>query len=122
MAMALKKVIVVDDNPQVLNNVSMEIELCGYDSMPFQDPYHFLSCASHLSPCPVLLDLMMPGMSGLDVLYELRQRRLNDFSVLVFTSIDDPIFRQKALDLGADRYVLKPEFFDSPCTLVSSYL
>ena len=120
--MVPKTVVVIDDNPKVLNNVSMEMELCGFESKPFQDPLQFLSCAAQLSPCPVLLDLMMPGMSGLDVLHELRQRRLTDFSVLVFTSIDDPVFRQKALDLGADRYVLKPDFFDSPCTLISSYL
>lgn len=120
--MVSKTVVVIDDNPKVLNNVSMEMELCGFQSKPFQDPLQFLSCAAQLSPCPVLLDLMMPGMSGLDVLHELRQRRLTNFSVLMFSSIDDPVFCQKALDLGADRYVLKSDFFDSPCDLVSSYL
>ena len=121
MVAALKTVVVIDDNPRVLQNASMEIEICGFESKVFHDPILFLSCASDLPPCPILLDLMMPRMSGLDVLKELRARHLNYFSVLVFTSIDDPSFRQQALDLGADRYVLKPEFFDSPCALVAPF-
>jgi DNA-binding response OmpR family regulator len=61
-----------------------------------------------LSPSVVLLDIMMPGMGGLEVLRQIREREDADPIVIMISCLEHPSTTQRALDEGADHFVVKP--------------
>ena len=64
-------------------------------------------------PSVVLLDLKMPDRQGFDVLVELRRcREIDAMPVVILTGSDDPVERQRAIELGAAAFVIKPETID----------
>ena len=65
-----------------------------------------LAIAAELRPDVVVLDISLPGQSGLQLLPELR-RRYPSVGIVMFTSRDQPVFRDEAARRGADGYVLK---------------
>jgi CheY-like chemotaxis protein len=79
----------------------------------------------HPLPALILLDLKLPGMSGLELLRWLRQQKnLRRIPVLVLTSETDPSYMEAAYDAGANSYLLKspvPEEIDRVVTLITNY-
>ena len=60
------------------------------------------------SPAVVLLDIMMPGMGGLEVLRQIRDSKDADPAVIMISCLEHPSTTQRALDEGADHFVVKP--------------
>ena len=107
-------VLVVDDEPTITEVVSAYLNRAGYSTRVAGDGPHALEQAILDRPDLVVLDLMLPGMDGLEVLRRLRD--LDRISVILLTAKGDPSDRIIGLRLGADDYVVKPF---SPAELVA---
>ena len=112
--MSLKKILVVDDEKQIVDIVKAYLEREGYHVVTAYDGESALTIVSKEMPDMVILDLMLPGVSGLDVCRRLRSH--SDVPIIMLTARDEVSDRIVGLELGADDYVPKP--FD-PKELVS---
>ena len=111
-------VLVVDDEPTITEVVSRYLQRAGYDTRIAGDGPRALELAGVQRPDLVVLDLMLPGMDGLEVMRRLRQPVGGGdgrMSVILLTAKGEPTDRVIGLRLGADDYVVKPF---SPAELV----
>lgn len=102
--------ILVCDNEDVLRNlVRASLGGNGYDLVEARDGDEALALARDTKPDLVLLDMMMPGRSGLDVLAELRaDPELAETRVVMLTARTQAADREAAAEAGADRFLTKP--------------
>jgi len=107
-------VLVVDDEPTITEVVARYLERAGYATRVAGDGPRALELAGAERPDLVVLDLMLPGMDGLEVMRRLRERER--ISVILLTARGEPTDRVTGLRLGADDYVVKPF---SPAELVA---
>ena len=101
-----KLALVVDDEPRIISFMRMNLELEGCRVIAAPNGREALERARDDMPDIVLLDIMMPGLDGFEVL-----RRLREWStvpVIVLTAKDDEDDRIRGLELGADDYIGKP--------------
>lgn len=99
-------VLVVDDEPRIVNFIRMNLELEGCRVITAANGREALERVRDNMPDIVLLDIMMPGMDGYEVLRRLRQ--FSTVPVIVLTAKEQPDDRIMGLELGADDYVGKP--------------
>ncbi|CAL9367696.1 Transcriptional regulatory protein KdpE [Nocardiopsis dassonvillei] len=99
-------VLVVDDDPRLRKTLELNLRARGYTAYLSDSGEHALKLIAHHHPGLVLLDLGLPGMSGLDVLRGLRG--WTQVPVVVLSGRDTEQMKVRALDLGADDYVVKP--------------
>jgi two-component system phosphate regulon response regulator PhoB len=107
-------VLVVDDDADVRMLLSMYLSLDGFHAEEAEDASAALEAIRRHRPDLVLLDVMMPGRDGLDLLAELR--RAGDLPVIMVTARGEESDRVMGLRLGADDYIVKPF---SPAELVA---
>jgi two-component system response regulator ResD len=107
-------ILVVDDEPTITEVVSRYLERAGYATRTAADGARALELAGAERPDLVVLDLMLPGMDGLEVMRRLRARER--VSVILLTAKGESTDRVIGLRLGADDYVVKPF---SPAELVA---
>ena len=98
--------LVVDDEPRIVNFMRMNLELEGCRVIAATNGREALDRVRDDLPDVVLLDIMMPGMDGFEVLR--RMRAFSQVPVIVLTAKDDEEDRIKGLELGADDYIGKP--------------
>lgn len=108
------KVLVVDDEPRVVQLVSMNLKLEGFDVISAADGYEALEKVTKGMPDIVILDIMMPDMDGYETLKRIRD--LSQVPVIFLSVKGEEEDRVRGLDLGADDYITKPF---SPRELVS---
>ncbi len=99
-------ILVVDDDPGVLDVVAFTLRREGFDVDEQRDGTAGLEAARAQSYDIVILDIMLPGLSGTDVCRALRAE--SDVPILMLTARDAEIDRVLGLELGADDYVTKP--------------
>ena len=99
-------VLVVDDDPNVLKLARLYLERDGYRVITTLDGADGLGLAREEQPGLVVLDVMLPGMNGLDICRELR--RESSVPIIMLTARVEEEDRLAGLDLGADDYVTKP--------------
>ena len=104
----------MDDEPTITDVVARYLKRAGYATRIAGDGYEALRLAGDERPDLVVLDLMLPGLGGLEVMRQLREHRRT--SVILLTAKGDPADRVIGLRLGADDYVVKPF---SPAELVA---
>jgi two-component system, OmpR family, alkaline phosphatase synthesis response regulator PhoP len=106
------KVLVVDNEPVLLQTVRSYLEQEGYDVRTARDGQAALQEARAFQPDLIVLDIMLPGLDGLEVLRRLRSGDaapdLRTVYVIVLTARADEMDRVLGLELGADDYVTKP--------------
>ncbi len=100
-------VLVVDDDPAVLATYCRLLRRAGYTTVPESDPCRVLSDHAAAHPDLLLLDYKMPGMDGLSLLAELRQRACRARCILISAFLNDDV-RDRAAHLGVDRVLEKP--------------
>jgi DNA-binding response OmpR family regulator len=100
------QILVVDDEPRIVSGVRKYFEQAGFDVLAAYDGPTGLSLARTEKPDLVVLDLMMPGMDGLDVCRELR--RESNVPIIMLTARVEETDKLIGLELGADDYVTKP--------------
>jgi two-component system KDP operon response regulator KdpE len=99
-------VLVIDDEPQIQRLLGINLEAAGYRVTFARDGEQGLTLAAQKRPDAVILDLGLPGMSGLEVLKRLRE--WTQVPVVMLTVQDGEAEKIAALDGGADDYVTKP--------------
>jgi len=111
-----ERVLVVDDEPDIVALVAYHLAKAGFRVATATDGAEAIKEARKHHPSLVVLDLMLPGMSGFDVLEAIRRDpETTGIAVLMLTARKDEPDRIKGLSLGADDYLTKPF---SPAELV----
>ena len=107
-------VALVEDYPRLQQLVSAEVIDEGHQCRCFGSAEDFLKSLNQQRFDLVLLDLMLPGMDGIDCLIQLKQHSPSGDSprVVMVTALNDADRRKRALANGAEDYVLKPDLFD----------
>ena len=100
------RILVVDDEPQILRSLRTTLAAHGYDVQTVATGEEALASVEGRLPDLVVLDLVLPGISGLDVCRRLRER--SPLPILVLSARGDERDKVAALDLGADDYLTKP--------------
>ena len=103
-------VLMIDDEPMLTDVIQAYLEDAGYTRLvAINDPTLALDAARRCKPSLVLLDLMMPKVSGFDILAQMRaDEELRYVPVIVLTAASDPATKLRALDLGATEFLAKP--------------
>lgn len=108
------KVLLVDDNQVTLTVYEKFLSLHHYQVIKAKDGTEALEKAFVEKPDIILLDIMMPGISGYEVCSRLREAPSTaDIPIMILTAMNRSSARQKALDLGADDFINKTEDLDS---------
>ena len=101
--------LIVDDEPQICHMMRRLFERVGWQSVCVDDSRRAAWTARKIRPGAVLLDLMMPGLDGLDVLAQLRANpETADLPVVLYTAVSDELTRARARAAGASDYIVKP--------------
>jgi two-component system, OmpR family, response regulator ResD len=108
-------VLVVDDEPTIGEVVSRYLERAGYEARVAEDGLAALDAISERPPDLIVLDLMLPGLDGLEVMRRVRAEARTS-AIILLTAKGDESDRIVGLRLGADDYVVKPF---SPAELVA---
>jgi two-component system OmpR family response regulator len=101
------RVLVVDDEPNIVELLSVSLRVAGFDVRTAADGRSALDVARSFGPDLLVLDVMMPGLDGFDVLRSLRSGG-SRVPVLFLTAKDAPEDKVAGLTLGGDDYVTKP--------------
>ena len=104
--MSQSKILIVDDEPNILQTVRAYLEREGYAVQSASDGAAALKLAYVFQPDLIVLDIMLPGIDGLEVLRQLRQT--SDVYVLLLTARADETDKIVGLTVGADDYLTKP--------------
>lgn len=106
---AAERILVVDDEPDIVALVVYHLAKAGYKVSSASTGPDALALAKRERPALIVLDLMLPGMSGFDVLAKLREDSATaTVAVLMLTARKEEPDRIKGLELGADDYITKP--------------
>jgi two-component system response regulator ResD len=109
-------ILVVDDEPTIGEVVSRYLDRAGYETRVAVDGPAALAAVFEHSPDLIVLDLMLPGMDGLEVMRRVREQDLDRLPIILLTARGEESDRVVGLRLGADDYVVKPF---SPAELVA---
>lgn len=110
----VKRILAVDDETDVLLIIKTALQCEGFEVMTATNGADALAVARDTPPDLVILDVMMPGMSGFDVLRELKaDERTCTVPVIMLTGVSEKKRIGEALASGTDYYIIKPfEFAD----------
>jgi two-component system alkaline phosphatase synthesis response regulator PhoP len=103
----LKRVLVVEDNQDLALGLRMNLEVQGYAVQTVHEGTAVLAAARAFRPDLIVLDLMLPGIDGFQVLSELRLAGV-DAAVLILSARGEEVDKVRGLRLGADDYMVKP--------------
>jgi two-component system, OmpR family, alkaline phosphatase synthesis response regulator PhoP len=101
-----KKILVVDDEPKIVEICRDYLQAAGFEVIQANDGLVGLAMARREQPDLIVLDLMLPGLDGLDVCRRLRQE--SSVPILMLTARVEEIDKLVGLELGADDYLTKP--------------
>ena len=113
------KILLVDDSQRLLRSLGHGLKKLGYAVDLAGDGEQGLALAETYDYHVIVLDLMLPGLSGLEVLRRLRGRG-SDVHVLILSARDRVDDRVRGLQLGADDYLVKPFAFEELCARIQA--
>ncbi len=112
-----KKILIADDEPDILEIIGFNLRKEGYEVYTAKDGNEALEKAKEIMPQLIILDIMMPYKTGIEVCRILRTLDAFDDTLITFlTAVNDDVSHIKGLETGADDYISKPV---SPRVLVS---
>lgn len=114
------KILCIDDDKYLLKVVELGLQRKSYQVFTAKNGVQGLKQAFSIQPDLVLLDVMMPDMSGWEALRRLRA--LSDLPILMLTAKDEHADIVKGLDLGADDYIVKPFDIDELIARIAAAL
>ena len=107
--MAEEKILVVDDEEHIQELIKFNLEKSGYKVISADNGIDAIKLAKEQLPQLMLLDLMLPGMDGLDVCKEIRKdSNMLNMPIIMITAKGEEIDKIIGLELGADDYITKP--------------
>jgi CheY-like chemotaxis protein len=121
--MAAERILVVDDNPANLKLIEFLLDGEGYEVRTASDAERALSALREFEPRLILMDLQLPGMSGLDLTRRLKtDPATQGIVILALTAFAMKGDEQRALDAGCDGYVAKPIDVETLPALIAQHL
>jgi DNA-binding response OmpR family regulator len=105
--MSAQRILVIEDEPDLLRGLELNLKAEGYGVLTASRGDNGIEQALLERPELILLDIMLPGMNGLDVCRELRKRGF-DAPIIMLTAKAEEVDRVVGLEIGADDYVTKP--------------
>lgn len=103
------RIFVADDDPAILDLITIRLELAGYQTLQARDGWEALDGIYASRPAAVVLDIGMPRLDGLGVLRHLRKTpRFASLPVMMVTARNTPIDVRSAMELGARDFLAKP--------------
>lgn len=107
--MADEKILIVDDEENILELIKFNLQALGYEVLTLNNGSDALNVIRQEKPKLVLLDLMLPGMDGYDICKEIRKdSSISYIPVIMITAKGEELDKILGLELGADDYVSKP--------------
>lgn len=103
----METILVVEDDPSILRGLELNLQVEGYSVVTASDGEEGLKRALERRPDIILLDVMLPKLSGFDVCRQLRKQGLK-MPIIMLTAKSQEIDKIMGLELGADDYVTKP--------------
>ncbi|MEM7506154.1 MAG: response regulator [Pseudomonadota bacterium] len=104
-----KRVLVIEDEPNITSSLSFLLQRSGFDVQTEDDGKAGLAAVLADPPDILILDVMLPGMDGYQILERLRgEAKTRDLPILMLTAKGQQEDRQSALDRGADLFITKP--------------
>ena len=118
-----KRIMIVDDEPDLITLVQVRLAASGYEVIAAHDGGEGLEKAQKEKPDLILLDVMMPGIDGFEVLRKLKNSpQTISIPVIMLTAKGDRQSLSKAKDLGATDYITKPFNSEALLDLIKRYL
>ena len=102
----MSKILIVEDEVKIARFITLELEHEGYEVQAAHDGRAGLQMCESWKPDLMILDLMLPKLSGIEVCRRLRQT--SDIPIIMLTAKDDVSDKVMGLDMGADDYMTKP--------------
>lgn len=103
------KILIVEDEPDIRDTLSYNFEKEGFEVLSSPNGKSALKLLESNEPNIVILDLMLPDMSGLDICRQIKNdKKLSDTSIIMLTAKSEEVDRIVGFELGADDYVTKP--------------
>jgi two-component system, OmpR family, alkaline phosphatase synthesis response regulator PhoP len=104
-----KKILIADDEPDILEIISYNLKIEGYDVVTAKDGEDALQKAKVSKPDLIILDVMMPNKNGMEVCKILRaQPAFHETLIIFLTALNDELSHVRGLEYGADDYLSKP--------------
>ena len=107
----MQRILVIDDDPPTTTQLKRDLCYAGYPVVVARSGEAGLTLARDNPPDLVVLDIMLPGVDGLEVLRQLRAAD-SQLPILILTAKDAPADQVRGLESGADDYVVKPFIFE----------
>ncbi|MEO8575435.1 MAG: response regulator transcription factor [Gemmatimonadales bacterium] len=118
-----RRILVVDDEPEIVRLIAFHLELAGYEVISALGGLQGLQLATGAFVSLIVLDLMLPELSGLEILAKLRaDPQTHDVPVILLTALREDTDRIRGLAIGADDYLTKPFNPDELVLRVSAIL
>jgi two-component system cell cycle response regulator DivK len=118
-----KTILVADDDPDILSIVSMSLETQGYTVFKATNGREAVDLARQHHPDLVLMDMMMPVVSGYEAVVELKaDQTTKDITIVGLSAKAMATDMERATDVGIDGYITKPFRIAQVLTVVESYL
>jgi DNA-binding response OmpR family regulator len=119
-----KKILVIEDEPSILKAMVEVLEMHGYRVFSATDGERGLALADEVKPDLILLDLILPGKNGFEVLKDLKSSAgLADIPVIISSNLGDEEEVQQGLQLGAADYLIKADYdLNEVVKIVAKYL
>ena len=105
--MSAHLILLVDDEKNITELASIYLKREGFSTYSVQDGFSALEAVEKLNPSLIVLDLMLPGLDGLEVCRRIRSAN-NKLPILMLTARDEDIDKIIGLEIGADDYLTKP--------------
>ncbi|MDY6854986.1 MAG: response regulator [Thermodesulfobacteriota bacterium] len=103
----MERILVVDDEPEVCNALNEFLSSKGYEVYTALDGISAIKKVKEVRPHIVLLDVIMPGMGGIDTLQEIKKID-SKIGIIMITAVADHELAKRAIDIGAYSYITKP--------------
>lgn len=107
MSNSVKTILIVEDEPSLIFTLQDTLESEGYSVHVVSDGEKALQKVDQVKPDLMLLDLMLPGMSGYDICKKIREGK-HTFPIIMLTARDQEVDKVAGLNIGADDYITKP--------------
>lgn len=117
------KILCVEDNPDTQRMLSFLLTQAGYEVITADDGVQAIQKAKAWRPALILMDLMMPRMSGVKAIRQLRQLKVTkDIPILVLSAYQDQALIDEAMQAGADDYLIKTILPDDLADVIGRFL
>lgn len=117
------KILCIEDNPDTQRMLSFLLTQGGYEVITADDGYQGIQKAKAWRPALILVDMMMPRMSGVEAVRQLRKLRVTkDIPILMLSAYQEQALIDEAIQAGADDYLIKTVLPDDLTDIIDRYL